>query len=593
MPRAARSRRTPSSRAASSTIQDPFGAVYALDGATGARLWKWTPTYEAGFGVGSGSRKPGVAIGEGKVFAGLADGQLYGLNQTDGSVLWSTEVTPWRTGGKTSSAPIYVNGMVLVGDSAGDNGGSSATMQAFTANNGKRIWSWSVIPTVGQPGYKTWSANSAGYTNNITNGGGSMWESPLIDPKLNLAIFGTGNPVPWNSRGQGMNLYTDSIVALNLYTGQLVWYYQTTHHDLWDSDLPNNGVMFTAKYNIKGKMVSRPGVAFVNKYGMTFILDRETGKPLLPIPEVKVPQSTALDVNTWPTQPIPMADNVLGQQAGRQQAALHGRQPDADERVRPVRDGDRAGRQAVQDRLRLRPVRHDAVRRAAVRDDGLAGELVQPGEPDVHHLRRDRPGDVVRADPGGLAGQGRVRRHRRRPPRRRRHVHLQQGQLRLAERGDGQAGVEADLGRAVLQRLDEHRSGHHVHRPSRRGQRPGGDGYLEAYDTKTGASLWKSPPDGRPVGAAPVTYTANGKQYVSVAVGGQSHNDVSRPLGLTNPARLRGRQHLHVRAAVGSSSRVGGADRRPPLNVDRGDGPQSAEHLRATLREGQQGEGCR
>ena len=59
-------------------------------------------------------------------------------------------------------------------------------------------------------------------------------------------------------------------------------------------------------------MVSRPGVAYVNKYGMTFILDRQTGKPLLPIPEVKVPQSTALDVNTWPTQPIPLADNVLG-----------------------------------------------------------------------------------------------------------------------------------------------------------------------------------------------------------------------------------------------------------------------------------------
>ncbi len=74
-----------------------------------------------------------------------------------------------------------------------------------------------------------------------------MWESPLIDAKLNLAIFGTGNPVPWNSRGTGANLYTDSIVALNLYTGQLVWFYQTTHHDLWDSDLPNNGVMFSGQ----------------------------------------------------------------------------------------------------------------------------------------------------------------------------------------------------------------------------------------------------------------------------------------------------------------------------------------------------------
>ena len=66
-----------------------------------------------------------------------------------------------------------------------------------------------------------------------------------------------------------------------------------------------------------------------------------------------------------------------------------------------------------------------------------------------------------------------------------------------------------------------------------------GHGYLEAVDTATGASLWKSPPMSAPVGAAPVTYTVNGKQYVSVAVGGQAHNDVSRPLGLTNPARLR------------------------------------------------------
>jgi glucose dehydrogenase len=65
------------------------------------------------------------------------------------------------------------------------------------------------------------------------------------------------------------------------------------------------------------------------------------------------------------------------------------------------------------------------------------------------------------------------------------------------------------------------------------------DGYLEAVDTKTGASLWKSPPMDAGIGAAPVTYTAGGKQYVSVAVGGQSHNDVSRPLGLTNPARWR------------------------------------------------------
>ena len=520
-------------------LQDPFGAVYALDGATGARLWKWTPTYEAGFDVGSGSRKPGVAIGEGKVFAGLADGQLYGLNQTDGTVLWSTEVTPWRTGGKTSSAPIYVNGMVLVGDSAGDNGGSSATMQAFTANNGKRVWSWSVIPSVGQPGYKTWSANSAGYTNNITNGGGSMWESPLIDPKLNLAIFGTGNPVPWNSRGKGANLYTDSIVALNLYTGNLVWFYQTTHHDLWDSDLPNNGVMFTAKYTIKGKTVSRPGVAFVNKYGMTFILDRETGRPLLPIPEVKVPQSTALDVNTWPTQPIPLADNVLGNRL--------------DANRRPCTDGNRTQTNAYvpfatavapdgkpykigcvydpYDTTQYVVVPFEMMDWPASSFSPENNTFITCGVTDRATSFEQIPAaSQVKGAFGGI-GAGR----------------LGVGDTSTSNRGNF-ASLNVATGKLAWKQIWDApcysgsmntAAGITFIGHLGTGNAQASDGYLEAVDTKTGASLWKSPPMDAGVGAAPVTYTANGKQYVSVAVGGQSHNDVSRPLGLTNPARWR------------------------------------------------------
>src|SRR5690349_9393413 len=141
-------------------FQAPLGQVYALDGATGAKLWTWTPTYDAGFNIGTGGRKPGVAIGGGLVFAGMGDGKLVALDQTSGTVVWSTEVTPWRKGGKIASAPIYVNGMVLTGDAAGDNGGNSATMQAFAASNGRRLWSWSMIPQAGAPGSKTWSANS-------------------------------------------------------------------------------------------------------------------------------------------------------------------------------------------------------------------------------------------------------------------------------------------------------------------------------------------------------------------------------------------------------------------------------------------------
>jgi PQQ-dependent dehydrogenase (methanol/ethanol family) len=532
--------------------QDPFGAVYALDGATGALLWKWTPTYETaprcqptgscepGFSTGSGSRKPGVAIGEGKVFAGLADGKLYGLDQTNGHILWVTEVTPWRTGGKTSSAPIYVNGMVLIGDSAGDNGGSSATMQAFTANNGKRIWSWGVIPTVGQPGYKTWSANSAGYTNNSTNGGGSLWESPIIDPKLNLAIFGTGNPVPWNSRGPGMNLYTDSIVALNLYTGQLVWYYQTTHHDLWDADLPNNGVMFTAKYKIKGKMVSRPGVAYVNKYGMTFILDRQTGKPLLPIPEVAVPQSTALDVNTWKTQPIPLADNVLGNRLDKDR--------------RPCTDGNRTQTNTYVPFATAIAPDGKPYKIGCVYDPyDTTQYVVQPFEmmdwPASSYSPENQTfitcGVTDRATSfeqipaasqvkGAFGGIGAGR--------------LGVGDTSTSNRGNF-ASLNVTTGKLAWKQIWDApcysgsmntKSGLTFIGHLGEGNAQNGRGYLAAVDTKTGAELWKSGLMDAPAAAAPVTYTAGGKQYVSIAVGGQSHNDVSRPLGLTNPARLRG-----------------------------------------------------
>jgi quinohemoprotein ethanol dehydrogenase len=521
----------------------PRGDVFALNGATGAVLWRWTPTYDAGFTVGTGGRRPGVAIGEGKVFVGLADGKLYALDQTSGTVLWSTEVIPWRKGGKISSAPIYVNGMVLVGDSAGDNGGASSTMQAFAAANGRRVWAWALIPAPGQPGYKTWAPNSLGNNNNVLYGGGSMWESPIIDTKRSLAIFGTGNPVPWNSRGPGANLYTDSIVALNLYTGHLVWYYQTTHHDLWDSDLPNNGVMFTGKFKVKGKTVSRPAVAYVNKYGMTFILDRVTGKPLLPIPEVKVPQNKSTDVNTWPTQPVPMADNVLFNKLNKDRL--------------PCTDGNVSQTNAYVPYAQATAPDGKPFKIACVYEPyDTTQYIVVPFEmmdwpassysPENHTFITCGVTDRATAFEQIPAAS---------------QVAGTFGGLGAARLGVGDTST-ANTGNFSSLNVTTGKLTWHQHWPSPcysgsmntasgitfvghlgegNAQYIGGpqQGYLEAIDTKTGQSLWKSGPMDAGVGAAPVTYTANGKQYVSVAVGGESHNDVSRPAGLTSPVRWR------------------------------------------------------
>lgn len=543
-------------------IQTPKSDVFALDAATGATLWHWAPTYEAGFNVGTGGRQPGVAIAEGKVFAGTRDGFLIALDQVQGTQIWKSEVSPWRKGGKVSAAPIYVNGLVLVGDASGDNGGVSASMHAFDSVNGRELWAWSVVPHQGQPGGNTWPANDP---QGRHYAGGSMWESPIIDTKRNLAIFGTGNPNPWNSRGPGMNLWTDSIVALNLYTGQLVWGYQTTHHDLWDADLPNNGVLYDAPYKVpvtstvkvkvkvKGKMVTRtkkvtemvvktrPAVAYVNKYGMTFILDRETGKPLLPIREEKVPQSSAPDVNTWPTQPIPLADNVLFNKLS------------SDGTRRPCTDGNITQTNAYVPYATATAPDGKPFKIGCTYDPyDTTQYVVQPFEnmdwpassysPENQTFitcgvtdRATSFEQIPRASQvvGAFGGYGAAR--------------LSQGDTSTSNSGNFSA-LKVTTGKLTW----------HQHWPSPCysgslntasgitfigwlgvGNAQDGKGFLEAVDTKTGASLWKSPLMTAPVGAAPVTYTVGGKQYVSVAVGGQSHNDVSRPKGLTNPARLR------------------------------------------------------
>jgi alcohol dehydrogenase (cytochrome c) len=131
-------------------ITTPKGDVFALDAATGAQIWHYVPRFETtpqctptgdcepGFNVGTGGRQPGVAIADGKVFVGTRDGYLVALNQVTGAQIWKTEVSSWRKGGKVSAAPIYANGIVLVGDSSGDNGGVSASMDNPAATRGRR-----------------------------------------------------------------------------------------------------------------------------------------------------------------------------------------------------------------------------------------------------------------------------------------------------------------------------------------------------------------------------------------------------------------------------------------------------------------------
>jgi alcohol dehydrogenase (cytochrome c) len=526
------------------TTNAPIGSVWAIDAATGNIIWKWDPSYAGevlnngtAFNPGSGGRRPGVAVGEGLVFTGLPDGRLVALDQVTGKQVWETAVGSYKNNAKISSAPIYVAGMVLAGDGSGDSGGNSPSLQAFRAANGARIWSWTPVPGPGQAGYKTWTNDGKGGNGSTLYGGGSFWESPIVDTARGIITVGTGNPEPWNSRGPGQNLYTDSIVGLDLYTGHLKWYFQQVHHDLWDSDLPNNGVMFDGKF----KGVTKPAVAYVNKVGMTFVLDRTTGKPLIPVKEVPVPQNHSDGVNTWPTQPVPATQNVLFNPIGKD--GIPCTTPDAVTNLgtpfstatapdgKPYKIGcaytpyDTTQYTVMPFEMMDWPASSYSPQTTSMITCGVTGRATA--------MEQIPAASQVASTFGGLGAN---------------RLGVSDGSTPISNSGNF-TSLNVQTGKYTF----------HQHWPAvcysgsantasgltfvghfGSGDGSKGDGYLEAVDTKTGKSLWTSPPMPYPVASAPITYTVNGKQFVTVEVGGAGHNDVTRPAGLLSPVRVRG-----------------------------------------------------
>ena len=175
----------------------------------------------------------------------------------------------------------------------------------MNATTGQELWRWYVTPAPGEVGSDTWPKN------NEWKHGGALWIYPSIDPALGLVYIVTGNPVPWNTREAGADLYTDSIVALNVSTGKMAWYFQTVHHDVWDFDVTNPPILFNAAVN----GVQRQGIAVASKTGWVYLLDRATGQPLLGIPEKKVGlvKHASKLFKLSPTQPFPVGQPFVNQ----------------------------------------------------------------------------------------------------------------------------------------------------------------------------------------------------------------------------------------------------------------------------------------
>ena len=267
--------------------------VFAVSVETGDILWEYKGNLDQKINtVCCGWLSRGVAIGDGKLYLGKLDGTLVALDQKTGQEVWSTEVGSWKKGYTITAAPLYYEGMVITGVSGGEFS-IRGRVQAYDAKTGKLVWQFWTVPGPGEVGHDTWPQDNDAWK----HGGAPMWQTAAVDPELGLLYFSTGNASPDldGSGRAGDNLFNVSVVAVDAKTGKYRWHYQMVHHDIWDYDAPSPVVLFDAG--------GKKGLAQSPKTGWVYLLDRETGKPLLPIPEKPVPQS-ALQ-RTAKTQPIP------------------------------------------------------------------------------------------------------------------------------------------------------------------------------------------------------------------------------------------------------------------------------------------------
>ena len=307
-------------------------AVVALDAASGEILW--FHRYDEGErGAEAPRRLSGRGLtylddgGDGKIFYVTPGYHLIGLNAVTGARL-----SDFGTNGivdlKTEldqdidlvtgeiglhSAPVAVGNTIVVG-AAHLPGGSPKSMRntkgyirGYDGTTGARKWIFHTIPQGDEYGNDTWEGDSWRYTGNT-----GVWGQMTIDPELGMAYLPVEMPTNdyYGGHRLGDNLFSDSLVALDLETGERKWHYQTTHHDVWDWDLPAAPVL--VDITVDGRAIK--AVALPTKQSWLYVFDRETGEPVWPIEEVSVPPSDIPGEVLSPTQPHPTKPPAFDQQ---------------------------------------------------------------------------------------------------------------------------------------------------------------------------------------------------------------------------------------------------------------------------------------
>jgi alcohol dehydrogenase (cytochrome c) len=253
---------------------DGWGTLYKIDARRpdlGQFVWVSDPKINR---KGAVSRTRGIALWEDLVVTNLPDGRVIAVNRDTGKIVWDKMVTKTNEFGgaeKFFTAPLVAEGKVIVQNGSGD-AGTRGWVAGLDVKTGQELWRFYTIPAPGEPGSETWKDKH----NAWKTGGGGIWQTGSYDPVQKLYIVGTGNPYPiYDAQFRpGDNLYTNSVVAINVETGKLAWHFQYTPNDSWDYD--EVGVHMLYDLTIDGQR--RRVVGHYARNGFYYSLDRTNGR---------------------------------------------------------------------------------------------------------------------------------------------------------------------------------------------------------------------------------------------------------------------------------------------------------------------------
>ena len=282
-----------------------YNHVYAVDAATGEEYWHYKHKMGPITTFCCGPNNRGVAVLGDKLYMGTLDAKLVALDAKTGKLLWEQQIADPEKGYSETMAPAVADGKVLIGTNGGEYG-IRGFVKAFDANDGHLLWTFYTIPDKGHEGvwatkdatgrdlHRSIDAEKAALKDGafFQTLGGGVWMTPAIDTKTKTAFFVVGNPSPdlYGAIRPGDNLYTDSMVAVDLNTGAYKWHAQYVPHDVWDLDAVSP-VILTQAMDGNGKMVD--AVIHGGKTGHVYVHDRNTGK-LIRFSEAMIPQE-----NMW------------------------------------------------------------------------------------------------------------------------------------------------------------------------------------------------------------------------------------------------------------------------------------------------------